>query len=57
MSQPTYRVESRRGRSGLRYAVIRTGPKGGTKVISVWINESIAHRVAEMLNCYAGTEA
>ena len=57
MSEPSYRVESRRRTEPQRHAVIRTGPKGGTKVIGVWTNESIAQRVAQMFNGYARLEA
>jgi hypothetical protein len=56
----TYRVSDhgRVTRNGeRRYAVLRTGPKGGTRLVSVWTNESIAYRVAEMLNTYSATEA
>jgi hypothetical protein len=57
VGQPRYWIQTRVSKSGPRYAVIRTGRKGGRRTVSVWINESIAKRVAEMLNTYAGTEA
>ncbi len=57
LDKPRYWIQTRVSRSGRRYAVIRTGRKGGRRTVSVWINESIANRVAEMLNTYAGTEA
>lgn len=54
---PTYRVESRRLTEPQRHAVIRTGPLGGTKVIGVWINESVAAEVRELLEINSGLEA
>ena len=49
---PTYRVETR----ATCYAVIRTGPKGGTKFITAYTMKHQAEEVAAILNRWAGQE-
>lgn len=57
MDEPRYWIQTRVSKSGTRYAVIRTGRKGGRRTISVWINESVAAEVRELLESCAGLEA
>lgn len=51
---PRYDVEHRPG--GL-VAVMRTGPKGGTRLIAVYRNEASAAFVCDALNQERGAEA
>lgn len=53
---PKYRVEARVTKRGSAFAVLRTGPRGGEKVVTVYANELTANRVATMLDSRSMTE-
>lgn len=56
--RPHYRVQERirGGNLGAIYAVLRTGPRGGTRLVSVWDNKVVANRICSTLNSYSGEE-
>ncbi len=54
--KPNYYPERRLTRAGAATAVMRLGPKGGTKVIGVYREHSAALRVLAVLNSNAPEE-